>query len=247
MHLTRVTRDAATATDWFQRFEGAGLDGVVAKALELPYQPGKRVMLKIKHARTADAVVVGYRVHKSGQGVGSLLLGLYTDEGQLVNVGGISAFTNARRLELVDELADLVVTDEHGEAVKGETDRSRFSGNKDVSFVRLRPERVVEVKFDQLEGARSGTPSRSCAGARTASPSRAPSTRWTAPSPTTWPRCSRADGRPPLVPRPPPINSVPRHQNAGFPRPRAGRDDESCGRWGAGASARSPARGRGPP
>ena len=154
VHLTRVTRDAATATDWFQRFEGAGLDGVVAKALELPYQPGKRVMLKIKHARTADAVVVGYRIHKSGQGVGSLLLGLYTDDGRLVNVGGISAFTNARRLELVDELADLVVTDEHGEAVKGETDRSRFSSNKDVSFVRLRPERVVEVKFDQLEGAR---------------------------------------------------------------------------------------------
>jgi ATP-dependent DNA ligase len=154
VHLTRVTRDAATATDWFQRFEGAGLDGVVAKALELPYEPGKRVMLKIKHARTADAVVVGYRVHKSGQGVGSLLLGLFTDEGQLVNVGGISAFTNARRLELVEELAELVVTDEHGDAVKGETDRSRFSSNKDVSFVRLRPERVVEVKFDQLEGAR---------------------------------------------------------------------------------------------
>jgi ATP-dependent DNA ligase len=154
VHLTRVTRDAATATDWFRRFEGAGLDGVVAKALELPYEPGKRVMLKIKHARTADAVVVGYRVHKSGQGVGSLLLGLFTDDGQLVNVGGISAFTNARRLELVDELADLVVTDEHGDVVKGETDRSRFSSNKDVSFVRLRPERVVEVKFDQLEGAR---------------------------------------------------------------------------------------------
>jgi ATP-dependent DNA ligase len=154
VHLTRVTRDAATATDWFERFEGAGLDGVVAKALDLPYQPGKRVMLKIKHARTADAVVVGYRIHKSGQGVGALLLGLHTDDCRLVNVGGISAFTNARRLELVDELADLVVTDEHGEAVKGETDRSRFSGNKDVSFVRLRPERVVEVKFDQLEGSR---------------------------------------------------------------------------------------------
>jgi ATP-dependent DNA ligase len=154
VHLTRVTRDATTATDWLQRFEGAGLDGVVAKALELPYEPGKRVMLKIKHARTADAVVVGYRVHKSGQGVGSLLLGLFTDEGRLVNVGGISAFTNARRLELIDDLAELVVTDEHGDAVKGETDRSRFSANKDVSFVRLRPERVVEVKFDQLEGAR---------------------------------------------------------------------------------------------
>ena len=153
VHLTRVTRDAATATDWFERFEGAGLDGVVAKALDLPYQPGKRVMLKIKHARTADAVVVGYRIHKSGQGVGSLLLGLHTDDGRLVNVGGISAFTNARRLELVDELADLVVTDEHGEAVKGETDRSRFSGNKDVSFVRLRPERV---RRGEVRPARGG-------------------------------------------------------------------------------------------
>ena len=127
----------------------------MAKALDLPYQPGKRVMLKIKHARTADAVVVGYRVHKSGPGRRLAAAGpVHRRRASLVNVGGISAFTNARRLELVDELADLVVTDEHGEAVKGETDRSRFSGNKDVSFVRLRPERVVEVKFDQLEGAR---------------------------------------------------------------------------------------------
>ena len=111
-------------------------------------------MLKIKHSRTAEAVVVGYRVHKSGRGVGSLLLGLYDDHGTLYNVGGISAFTDARRLELVDDLAPLVVRDEHGDAVRGETDRSRFSSSKDVSFVRLRPERVVEVKFDQMEGAR---------------------------------------------------------------------------------------------
>ncbi|MPV38698.1 ATP-dependent DNA ligase [Georgenia subflava] len=154
LHLTRTTRDQALAEDWFTRFEGAGLDGVVAKGLAHAYQPGKRVMLKIKHARTAEAVVVGYRVHKSGSGVGSLLLGLYDDAGNLFNVGGISAFTDKRRKELVDELDDLVVRDEAGEAVRGETDRSRFSGNKDVSFVRLRPERVVEVKFDQLEGSR---------------------------------------------------------------------------------------------
>jgi ATP-dependent DNA ligase len=154
IHLTRTTTDAATARDWFERFEGAGIDGVVAKALAAPYQQGKRVMLKIKHSRTAEAVVVGYRFHKSGSGVGSLLLGLYDEHGNLYNVGGIAAFTNARRLELVDELAPLVVTDDQGDAVKGATDRSRFSSNKDVSFVRLRPERVVEVKFDQMEGSR---------------------------------------------------------------------------------------------
>ncbi|PFG41212.1 ATP-dependent DNA ligase [Georgenia soli] len=154
VHLTRVTRDAAVAQEWFTTFEGAGLDGVVAKALRSTYQPGKRTMLKIKHSRTAEAVLVGYRVHKSGSGVGSLLLGMYDGAGNLFNVGGISAFTDRRRRELVDELDDLVVRDESGEAVRGETDRSRFSANKDVSFVRLRPERVVEVKFDQLEGAR---------------------------------------------------------------------------------------------
>jgi len=154
IHLTRTTTDADTARDWFERFEGAGLDGVVAKALAAPYQQGKRVMLKIKHSRTAEAVVVGYRVHKSGAGVGSLLLGLYNEDGVLYPVGGISAFTDVRRLALVDELAPLVVTDDQGEPVKGATDRSRFSSNKDVSFVRLRPERVVEVKFDQMEGSR---------------------------------------------------------------------------------------------
>lgn len=154
VHLTRNTIDAATARGWFERFEGAGLDGVVAKDLAAPYQQGKRVMLKIKHARTAEAVVVGYRIHKSGNGVGSLLLGLYDEHGTLYNVGGVSAFTDVRRLELIDELAPLVVTDDQGDAVKGSTERSRFSSNKDVSFVRLRPERVVEVKFDQMEGPR---------------------------------------------------------------------------------------------
>ena len=154
IHLTRATSDASVARDWFERFEGAGLDGVVAKALAAPYQQGKRVMIKIKHSRTAEAVVIGYRIHKSGSCVGSLLLGLYDDHGTLYPVGGISAFTNARRLELVDELAPLVVTDDQGDAVKGATDRSRFSGNKDTSFVSVRPERVVEVKFDQMEGPR---------------------------------------------------------------------------------------------
>lgn len=154
LFLTRTTSDPDEAQRWFEEFEGAGLDGVMAKPGAGVYEPNKRAMVKIKHKRTAEAVVVGYRVHKSGAGVGSLLLGLVGDDGQLHNVGGISAFTAKRRLELVDELAPLVVRDEEGEALTGQTDRSRFSSNKDVSFVRLRPERVVEVAFDQLEGHR---------------------------------------------------------------------------------------------
>lgn len=154
VHLTRITGDAGEARQWFETFEGAGLDGVIAKAWQGTYQQGKRTMVKIKHARTAEAVLLGYRVHKSGTGVGSLLLGMYTDGGDLVNVGGISAFTNKRRAELVSELQPWVVTDDDGEPVLGETDRSRFSAGKDISFVRLRPERVVEVAFDQLEGNR---------------------------------------------------------------------------------------------
>lgn len=153
-HVTRVTEDAQVAQTWFDRFEGAGLDGVMAKPWEGLYQPGKRAMSKIKHSRTAEAVTIGYRVHKSGEGVGSILLGMYDADGNLRNVGGISAFPMQRRRDLIDELAPLVVRDDAGEAERGETDRSRFSSNKDVSFVRLRPERVVEVKFDQLEGSR---------------------------------------------------------------------------------------------
>ncbi|WP_313022218.1 ATP-dependent DNA ligase [Mobilicoccus sp.] len=154
LHLTRATRDAAEAREWFVRFEGAGLDGVVAKPLSGTYTPGKRTMVKVKHKRTAEAIVTGYRVHKSGRGVGSLLLSLVTDDGRLLGVGGIAAFTAARRLALIDELAPLVRRDEDGEILHAETDRSRFSGNKDVGYVPLRPERVVEVAFDQLEGAR---------------------------------------------------------------------------------------------
>ncbi len=153
IHVTRTTRDVERARRWFAEFEGAGLDGVVAKPLAQPYQPGKRAMFKIKHKRTADVVLLGYRMHKSGQGVGSLLVGLFHD-GRLWNVGGISAFSNARRLELIEELAPLVERDDDGDAVTGETERSRFSSAKDVSFVRLRPERVIEVRYDQMEGDR---------------------------------------------------------------------------------------------
>ncbi|RLK47878.1 ATP-dependent DNA ligase [Microbacterium telephonicum] len=154
IHLTRTTTDAGTARRWLAEFEGAGLDGVVAKPLAAPYAPGKRTLFKIKHARTADVVAIGYRVHKSGQGVGSLLVGLYDDTGELRNVGGVAAWSDKKRLELVDELAPLVVTDAEGHAVTGETERSRFTASKDVSFVKLRPERVLEVRYDQLEGHR---------------------------------------------------------------------------------------------
>ncbi|GAA1470018.1 ATP-dependent DNA ligase [Microbacterium thalassium] len=154
VHVTRTTEDPDLARRWLDEFEGAGLDGVVAKPLDRSYEPNKRSQFKIKHARTADVVALGYRIHKSGRGLGSLLVGLYTDGGELVNVGGVAAFTDKRRLELIDELAPLVERDADGGAATGETDRSRFSGSKDVSFVRLRPEKVLEVRYDQLEGWR---------------------------------------------------------------------------------------------
>lgn len=154
VHVTRTTDDPDLARRWLAEFEGAGLDGVIAKPLAQPYAPNKRTMFKIKHARTADVVLLGYRIHKSGDGVGSLLLGLYDDDGRLHGVGGASAFTDKRRRELIDKLEPYVERDDDGAAVTGETDRSRFSASKDVSFVRLRPERVLEVRYDQLEGMR---------------------------------------------------------------------------------------------
>jgi ATP-dependent DNA ligase len=154
LHLSQVTTDPEVARRWLVEFEGAGLDGVVAKLVDEPYLPGKRSMLKIKHERTADAVVLGYRIHKSGAGVGSLLLGLYDEGGELRGVGGSSAFSDARRLELIDELAPLVKRDDDGNPVTGEGDRNRFSSSKDTSFVILRPERVMEVRYDQMEGSR---------------------------------------------------------------------------------------------
>lgn len=154
LHLTRTTDDPELARRWLSEFEGAGLDGVVAKPLDDPYAPGKRTLIKIKHARSADVVALGYRVHKSGSGVGSLLVGLYDDAGNLRQVGGVAAWTDAMRRKLVDDLAPLVVRDEAGDAVTGESERSRFTGSKDMTFVRLRPERALEVRYDQLEGDR---------------------------------------------------------------------------------------------
>lgn len=154
IHLTAMTTDPAVAREWFERFEGAGLDGVVAKALDAAYQPNKRAMVKVKHKRTAEAVVFGYRVHTSGRGVGSLLLGLYDEHGRLLPVGGIAAFTAARRLELEREFEPLALRDEGGELIAAATDRSRFSSSRDTAFVPVRAERVVEVAFDQMEGHR---------------------------------------------------------------------------------------------
>nr|WP_314842898.1 ATP-dependent DNA ligase [uncultured Microbacterium sp.] len=154
LHITRTTDDRDAAARWLAEFEGAGLDGVVAKPLDQPYAPGKRTLIKVKHARTADVVALGYRVHKSGSGVGSLLVGLHDSEGALHQVGGVAAWSDAKRRALVDELAPLVERDDSGDAVTGSGERSRFSGSKDVSFVRLRPELVLEVRYDQLEGRR---------------------------------------------------------------------------------------------
>lgn len=148
LHLTAVTHDAAVARDWFERFEGAGLDGVIAKPLDAPYRQGKRDLLKIKHKRTADAVVVGYRVAKSGEGVGSLLLGMYDDD-RLVRVGGIVGLPAKTRIELVDELAPLVIDEPDGSLEKP---KSRFGGKEE--WIALEPKLVVEVAFDQLEGDR---------------------------------------------------------------------------------------------
>jgi ATP-dependent DNA ligase len=166
IHLTPLTRDPAEAAEWLKRFEGAGLDGVIAKAASATYQPGKRVMFKIKHERTADCVVAGFRWHKSGRdAIGSLLLGLYDNAGKLHHVGVTSSFTMVRRRELVAELAPLRDNALAGHpwrdwASMGDAitrmpgGQSRWSAGKDLSWEPLRIERVCEVKYDHLQGDR---------------------------------------------------------------------------------------------
>ena len=167
LYLTPMTRDRATATRWLEEFEGAGLDGVIAKPEDSPYQPGKRAMLKVKHARTADCVVAGFRWHKSGRdAVGSLLLGLYDGRGALQHVGVTSSFTMAMRRQLAKELTPLRENAlenhpwrEWAEAESSELTRmpgahSRWSAGKDLSWEPLRIERVCEVKYDHLQGDR---------------------------------------------------------------------------------------------
>ncbi|NUP29608.1 MAG: ATP-dependent DNA ligase [Nocardia sp.] len=168
VHLTPLTGDPAVARDWFTRFEGAGFDGVMVKADDQPYQQNKRVMLKVKHERTADCVVAGFRWHKDGQGVGSLLLGLYDDEGRLHHVGVASSFTAARRTELIGELApyrenalanhpwrewaDAAAQAASGGSMPGGV--SRWSGGKDLSWEPLRAELVAEVRYEHLQSGR---------------------------------------------------------------------------------------------
>ncbi len=166
VHLTPVTHDRAVALDWLTRFEGAGLDGVIAKPLAGTYLPGKRAMIKVKHARTAECVVAGFRWHKSGKdAVGSLLLGLYDDSGVLQHVGVASSFTMAVRKQLVKELAPLRknAMDDHpwrewagaaGESSRMPGAQSRWSAGKDLSWEPLRIERVCEVKYDHMQGDR---------------------------------------------------------------------------------------------
>ncbi len=167
LFLTPLTRDREVAQDWFDRFEGAGLDGVIAKPADGVYEPGKRTMLKVKHQRTADCVVGGFRWHKNGEGtmVGSLLLGLYDEDGRLHHVGVAASFTAARRRELVDELRplregaeerhpwhDWISAAEHHQRVPGGP--SRWNRGKDLSWLPLRAERVVEVSYDHMQGTR---------------------------------------------------------------------------------------------
>jgi ATP-dependent DNA ligase len=167
IHLTPMTRDRAVAVEWLERFEGAGLDGVIAKPADGTYQPGVRAMIKVKHARTADCVVAGFRWHKSGNDtVGSLLLGLYDESGRLQHVGVTSAFTMTARKQLAVELAPLRqnALDDHpwrewavagaSETARMPGGQSRWSAGKDLSWEPLRIERVCEVKYDHLQGDR---------------------------------------------------------------------------------------------
>ncbi|MFI6876881.1 ATP-dependent DNA ligase [Streptomyces sp. NPDC050400] len=167
LHLAPATTDAELAQRWFEQYEGAGLDGVVAKPLDLRYRQNERLMIKIKHERTADCVVAGYRFHKSGPVVGSLLLGLYDDTGTLQHVGVCAAFTAKRRAELITELEPLRMESAEGhpwaawtEEAAHEKSRlpgatSRWTGKKDLSWVALRPEPVAEVAYEHMEnGAR---------------------------------------------------------------------------------------------
>ena len=166
VYFTPASTERATAEEWFGRFEGAGLDGVVAKRLDDPYQPDKRALVKVKHERTADCAVAGYRIHKDGNGVGSLLLGLYDDADQLQHVGVAASFSVKRRAELLAELEPLTVDAmvdhpwrdwaewQHTDEARKPGATSRWNAGKDLSWVPIRLERVAEVTFGQLEKRR---------------------------------------------------------------------------------------------
>jgi ATP-dependent DNA ligase len=166
VRVTPATTDRAVAGDWFHRFEGAGLDGIIAKPLAGTYQPGKRTLVKVKHQRTADCAVAGYRIHKDGKGVGSLLLGLFDADGAMHSVGVAASFSVKRRAELLAELEPRThdALDGHpwrewaewdGDASGASTSGgSRWNAGKDLSFVPIRMGLVAEVSFGQLEGRR---------------------------------------------------------------------------------------------
>ncbi len=167
VHVTPVSRDAETAREWFTVLEGAGLDGLIAKPADIPYVPGKRLMYKVKHSRTLDAVVAGFRWHKDGPIVGSLLLGLYDDEGRLHHIGVSASFSRERRAELVEEIEPYRkdAAKDHPWLWGTPTDRpdgeqrlpggvSRWSGKKNLEWLPLRPELVVEVEYSAMEGDR---------------------------------------------------------------------------------------------
>jgi ATP-dependent DNA ligase len=146
-HVTRTTEDPELGTHWLTTFEGAGLDGVIAKRLDGHYLPGKREMVKVKHKRDADCVAIGYRIHKSGEGVGSILLGLYRDDGELQMIGGAASFSVKDRTKLLAELEPLRKGDE---MLDGEP--SRWNSAADKRWIPVRPEKVAEVAYDQMEG-----------------------------------------------------------------------------------------------
>ena len=145
-HVTRTTEDPALGEQWLTTFEGAGLDGIIAKRLDGHYLPGKREMVKVKHKRDADCVAIGYRVHKSGEGIGSILLGLYRDDGELQMIGGAASFTVKDRIKLLAELEPL----RDGDVRDG--DPSRWNSAADKRWIPVRPEKVAEVAYDQMEG-----------------------------------------------------------------------------------------------
>jgi len=147
-HVTRATDDPGLAEQWLMAFEGAGLDGVIAKRRDGPYLPGRREMVKVKHSRDADCVVMGYRIHTSGRGIGSILLGLYGPDGELRMVGGAASFSAKDRMELLAELEPL----RDGDVRDGEP--SRWNSAADKAWIPVRPERVAEVAYDQMEGTR---------------------------------------------------------------------------------------------
>jgi ATP-dependent DNA ligase len=149
-HVTRTTEEAEQGTHWLTTFEGAGLDGVIAKRLDGRYLPGKRDMVKVKHARDADCVAIGYRIHKSGEGIGSVLLGLYRPDGELQMVGGAASFTTKDRLKMLAELEPLREGDQVNDG-----EPSRWNSAADKRWIPIRPEKVCEVAYDQMEGAGS--------------------------------------------------------------------------------------------